>query len=83
MDWDNKIAFWIKGVPYLWVDNKDWKKCKRIYLVSPKTRAFDIEGKSKTLQTFWEERTPFYMAFLLLRIAKREFQIIFWPLSLP
>lgn len=60
MVWDNKIAFWIKGVPYLWVDNKDWKKCKRIYLVSPKTRAFDIEGKSKALQTFWEERTPFY-----------------------
>lgn len=60
MDWDNRIMFWVKNVPYLWVDNKDWKKCKRVYLVSPQTRAFDKSGRREKLQTFWEERASFY-----------------------
>nr|WNL49922.1 hypothetical protein MarFTMF_406 [Marseillevirus sp.] len=60
MDWDNRIMFWVKNVPYLWVDNEDWKKCKRVYLVSPQTRAFDKSGRREKLQTFWEERASFY-----------------------
>nr|WRK65097.1 hypothetical protein MarFTME_052 [Marseillevirus futianmevirus] len=65
-DWDNKIAFWLKNVPYLWVKNRDWKKCKRVYLVSPDTEAFDAKGRKESLQTFWEERVPFYRGVSLV-----------------
>ncbi|ALX27487.1 hypothetical protein GMAR_ORF113 [Golden Marseillevirus] len=46
MDWDNAIGFWLKGFPYIWVDNDEWEKCKRIYLVDPKTRAYARRGLS-------------------------------------
>lgn len=32
-DYDNEIGFWTYGVPYVWINNKDMKECRRLYLV--------------------------------------------------
>lgn len=67
MDWDNKISFWLKNVPYLWYNNKDWTKCKRVYLVNPTSAVYDSRGRKGTAQTFWEERENFYKRISLVR----------------
>lgn len=32
-DFDNMAGFWLKGLPYLWVEATTWDKCMRIYIV--------------------------------------------------
>lgn len=32
MKYDKIVGFWIYNRPYLWIPNKDYKKCRRLYL---------------------------------------------------
>ena len=32
-DFDNDIGFWIKNVPYVWVNGKTIEECKRFYIL--------------------------------------------------
>ncbi len=51
MDIDNLIDYWLKGIPYVWIPNKDVNACQRYYLLSKNTAlfSFDNRGNSFTL----------------------------------
>lgn len=51
MDIDNRIDFWLKGIPYVWVPNDNINKCRRYYLLSDDTAlfTFDKHGNSFTV----------------------------------
>lgn len=45
MDFDSFIGFWIGEVPYVWVNNTDYKECKRFYLFNPQAD-FSLFGEN-------------------------------------
>ncbi len=84
-DYDNKVGFWIKGAPYLWVQGKTLHESKRFYMLFDiavfdqkdyilsinEIRIYSAEGKTDPAETF-----------SLLPFPKEKecqwFEIIFW-----
>lgn len=49
MDFDNKIGYWIENIPYLWVGDKDWRRCFRFYALTPDTIVHSITLRPFTI----------------------------------
>lgn len=38
IDWDTEVGYWLDNVPYIWDADKDWKLCKRRYILNSDTK---------------------------------------------
>jgi hypothetical protein len=44
-DLDDMIGFWLKGLPYIWIEGETWEECMRFYLVDDQISAvFDEDN---------------------------------------
>ena len=50
-DFDDEIGFWLRGIPYVWVNGRTIDQCKRFYIVPPRTPVitFDKGNEGETL----------------------------------
>jgi hypothetical protein len=46
-DFDNDIRFWLRGIPYVWVNGRTIDQCKRFYIVPPRTKIVTFNERNE------------------------------------
>lgn len=71
-DFDSFVEFWITGMPYIWVNNSDVKKCKRFYLSFSDIAIFDKNNNVASSEYIKSKDIPKKETFCILPINKNE-----------
>jgi hypothetical protein len=62
-DFDKKIGFWIKGIPYIWIEGKNIFDSQRLYL---------LNSSGSKLVVFDEDNNPTFLSSVIRSKSKKD-----------
>lgn len=76
-DWDYDIGHWLKDIPYIWTNAKQWEECKRVYILPSFESVSNIvllyAGSKQSIYTFSTKYDVTGLDSKLLKLTCRNF----------